>query len=416
MVNCRHFTGRKALSGRKKRGPFRPRRLCFVFEIFPGPFVLGKAALRFRPDDGLDDQTRQQDQCDDYPAEDDIARHRVIIRLSVNTAITDEVDQIPYEQAAEECRRKGLDGWQEPPSRHLEVLGVPVDLVEDLRRLEEPAGHDHLEDTCQDEREAVDVMVYDIEDRKARTCHVDQANDALNDAERERRSLLIEMELIRDRCRDTLDDGEQRVDRQRDQAEVEDEGEDHVDDTAVGKLDDRLRIDDKSCLDAGIGHIVQHADTCHGREHNDTGEHADDQVRESNDDRIDRDVCFFVEERTVREHDGHRCRQGVEYLADRIDPEIGVRKCAPLRNEELRDTIHSSGHRETSDRHDQKADNREGYSILNDFSDRCRTVADADIAEDPRDQEADQDRPCEGRKPGSRACCLDGLRPQGACF
>ena len=77
----------------------------FVFEIVPGPPVLGKAALRFYPDDGFDDQSGYQDQSDDHPAEDDVARERIIVRLSIDTAIPDEADQVPCEQAAEQEQR-----------------------------------------------------------------------------------------------------------------------------------------------------------------------------------------------------------------------------------------------------------------------------------------------------------------------
>ena len=79
---------------------------------------------------------------------------------------------------------------------------------------------------------AVDEVVDDVEDRKACTGYVDEADDAFNEADNKSCLFLGELELIGDSCRDAFDDGEQRVDRKRDQAEIEDEREDHVEDRA----------------------------------------------------------------------------------------------------------------------------------------------------------------------------------------
>ena len=284
-------------------------RLFRIGIVIPCAFIFHFLFFVPKTHHRLDDKSGDKDQGDDEPAEEDIGFQGVSVRLAIDTAATHEVDQIPGEKPAQDDRRDHLDGWKEPPSRHLEALRVSIDLIKDLRRMEEPSGNDYLENTRQKERVAVDEIVHDIEDRKTCAGHIDEADDTLDDTKCQRRLFLIQMELVRDRRRNAFDNGEQGVDRQCDQTEVEDKGEDHVDYAASGELDDRLGIDDKCGLDSGCGHIIQHADARHGREHDDTCENADDHVRKCDDDGVHRDICFFVEKRTVREHDGHRCRE-----------------------------------------------------------------------------------------------------------
>ena len=142
----------------------------------------------------------------------------------------DQVVQVPGKESDENDRRDDLDRRDEPPFGHLEGLGVAVELVKYLGRLEEPACSDHFEDSRDDQRVAVDEVVYDVKDRKARARYVDKADDAFHDADGKRRLLFAELELIGYCGRDALDDREERVDRKRYQAEVEDEREDHVKD------------------------------------------------------------------------------------------------------------------------------------------------------------------------------------------
>lgn len=255
-------------------------------------------------------------------------------------------------------------------------------------------------------------MIDDIQPREARAGGEPQGNHAGNRAGPDGDLPFRQAELIRNRGGNAFHDGEGGVNGQRAEAEVEDKGEDRVENAAVRKVDDRHRIDHERRTDTGGAHVGgRHARAVHGSEEHNAGKNADREVGKGDDNRVERDIGVAVDERAVSDHDRHHDRERIEHLPDGLHPEVWIGKRAEIRHEQRADSLHGAGHCKALYGHNQKAEHRQEHRVFHDLADAACAVADAQIDEGPRKDQAAYNRHGNRAVAACGAGGSDQLRP-----